>query len=64
MKLKIVDTLFTHVDAIDMYYSRIGNLVEKNIAQRLSASRYLKELANDSNAFPPHLPVDDARRNS
>ena len=63
MKLKIVDTLFTHVDAIDMY-SRIGNLVEKNIAQRQSASRYLKELANDSNAFPPHLPVDDARRNS
>jgi len=39
--------IYTHelVDVIfEQPYCRIGNLVEKNIAQRQSASRYLKEL--------------------
>jgi Fic family protein len=36
---ELVDVVF------EQPYCRIGNLVEKNIAQRQSASRYLKELA-------------------
>jgi Fic family protein len=36
---ELVDVIF------EQPYCRIGNLVEKNIAQRQSASRYLKELA-------------------
>jgi len=35
---ELVDVVF------EQPYCRIGNLVEKNIAQRQSASRYLKEL--------------------
>ena len=35
---ELVDVIF------EQPYCRIGNLVEKNIAQRQSASRYLKEL--------------------
>jgi len=36
---ELVDVIF------EQPYCRIGNLVEKNVAQRQSASRYLKELA-------------------
>lgn len=35
---ELVDVVF------EQPYCRIGNLVEKNIAQRQAASRYLKEL--------------------